>query len=238
MEPERTTDTSPLGSEWLPNAWPPDYLLASDLPPAQPSFPDDTSFIPFSQAQRSHQISPLGTTFYTPRKTFLWYTGELHADPARRGLTIDYSVRPLTEAGFCQGEVHVSESGTEFSPVSGWNDPEGMPEHTYLPNRVCDWVISAPYGHRIHLKIANLLFQPGDRVTVDDECAPRRTGARTPSRWTSPPPRAPLLKSSSTYSFSSPSRRSVLWVGTSVGTWSKLVRTVHLGSSLTMTHSP
>merc|ERR1719421_2212915 len=106
-------------------------------------------------------------TFYSPRKTFLWYTGELHANETRNGIKVDYEVRSKREAGFCQGEMQVVEHGTEFGPVDMNRFDRTVA--SYLPNRVCDWVISAPYGHKINLEVRKMNFLPGDRLTIDDE---------------------------------------------------------------------
>ena len=150
-------------SEWLPNAWPPDYLLTADSPPKGN---DDTSFIPYAMAQK--HVKMVNRTFYSPRKTFLWYTGELHANENRNGIKVDYEVRSKREVGFCQGEMQVVEHGTEFGPVD--MNRLDRTAASYLPNRVCDWVISAPYGHKINLELRKMNFLPGDRLTIDDEC--------------------------------------------------------------------
>ena len=120
--------------------------------------------------------------FYSPRKTFLWYTGGLQSDTDRRGISIDYEVRKLANAGFCEGEAFIDESGAVFSPVRGWGETDNdIPSQSYLPNRVCEWVISAPYGHRINVKFDNVLIQKADRITVDDECVRQFFLTRTES---------------------------------------------------------
>merc|ERR1711871_284550 len=94
----RTENTKRIGIkeyEWLPNAWPPDYLLTADSPPKGN---DDTSFIPYAMVQK--HVKTVNRTFYSPRKTFLWYTGELHANETRNGIKVDYEVRSKREAGF------------------------------------------------------------------------------------------------------------------------------------------